>query len=388
MTSNQIFTLLIFLISLIFVICPMSKNIYSNPDLSKTSRKFEGFSIDFRGIDTPDGTYWSLCNWQMDLTDFKKTHENVKGGGAYGGLQTTYDLKRTQILSFWEVLYTEDGVEKSHRSTRKYPSGAESSFGGEGEGTNYIHEFNWPSNTWLRYVLHSWVDSTGDTFVGQWLQNLEDEEWTLYAYFNTKLKNSYITGGLSQFQENFNGNYFGKERSFQIKNIYALDKTSNKWISLDTVTLSYDPASWGFNTAGTHDFGYTTNYFYGSSGLPVEDQKVYDSQNPERIIGSITQPTTPNFGKPEFDFVTVGLSSKEMTIIWRMNSKSTPCYKYKIDILNYAKNSYQLLHTYTSYKPEDNKYVFSSSFSGKYQVSVKCDAISNDSVSKTVNKEL
>ena len=72
------------MISLSIVICPLAHAIYSDPDLSKTSRQFEAFTIDFRGIDTPNSTYWSLCNWQMDLTDFKKTHTDVTGGmGVY-----------------------------------------------------------------------------------------------------------------------------------------------------------------------------------------------------------------------------------------------------------------------------------------------------------------
>ena len=31
--------------------------------------------------------------------------------------------------------------------------------------------------------------------------------------------------------------------------MYALDKNYKKWISLNTTKLSYDPASWGYNTA-------------------------------------------------------------------------------------------------------------------------------------------
>ena len=111
-----LFTTLLLLLS--YVTCPMAKNIYSDPDLSKTSGTFEAFTIDFRGIDTPNSTYWSLCNWGMDLTDFKKNHQNVEGGGAYGGLQTVINGK-TAILSFWEVLYKENGVQKSHRATRE-----------------------------------------------------------------------------------------------------------------------------------------------------------------------------------------------------------------------------------------------------------------------------
>lgn len=234
---NKRFYVLISLLIISLVTCPMAKNIYSDPDLSNTSRKFDAFTIDFRGIDTPNSTYWSLCNWQMDLTEFKKTHTDVTGGGAYGGLQTIINGK-TAIISFWEIGYKENGVAKTQRASRIYPKGDESTFGGEGEGTNYIHEFNWPTNVWHRFVIFSWTDySTKKTFVGEWIQNLSTQEWTLFAYFNTKLDNSYITGGLSQFQENYNANYFGTERPFQIKNMYAYDRVNRKWISLNTTTL-------------------------------------------------------------------------------------------------------------------------------------------------------
>ena len=387
MALNKIFVILLFIFSLTYVTCPMAKNIYSDPDLSQTSRQFEGFTIDFRGIDTPAKTYWSLCNWQMDLTEFKKTHSDVQGGGAYGGLQTSGSGVKTSILSFWEVLYTENGVQKSHRATRIYPKGDESSFGGEGEGTNYIAEYNWPTNVWHRYVLRSWMDPlNGETFVGQWLQNLSTQEWTLFAYFNTKLQNSYITGGLSQFQENYIAD-LGNERSFQIKNMYALDKVKSKWISLATTTLAYDPASWGYNTAGTHEIGYTYNYFFGSSGLPIDNQKLYDDSNPPRITGTINQPSSPNFAKPEFDFLNVGITSNYMSIMWRMNSKSTPCYKYEIKVLYYTSKGYNHYKTEYIYNPEVDKLNINGYFAGKYQITVTCSGISNDSVSKTVEKE-
>ena len=229
MSSNELFIISVFLLSLVYVTCPKAHNIYSDPDLSNTSKQFEGFTIDFKGIETPDKTYWALCNWHMDLTEFKKNYPEAHGGGAYGGLQATKDGARASILSFWEVLYEEGGVQKSHRASRMYPEGDESSFGGEGEGTHYIHEFNWLTKVWYRYVLRSWIDpSNGDTFVGQWIQNLSDKEWTLFAYFNTNLKNSYMIRGLSQFQENYDSISFGKERSFQMKNMYAFDRNKQK----------------------------------------------------------------------------------------------------------------------------------------------------------------
>jgi hypothetical protein len=364
----------------------MAKNIYSHPDLSKTSGKFEGFTIDFMGTKTPNSTYWSLCNWDMDLTDFKKTHSDVTGGGAYGGLQTVINGK-TAIISFWEVLYKENGQTKSHRATRLYPKGSESSFDGEGEGTNYIHDFDWPSNVWNRFVLHSWTDEEGYTYVGEWIQNLETSKWELFAYFNTKLKNSYITGGLTQFQENFNDEYFGYERSFQIKNMYAYDRTYKKWISLNKSYLSFDPASWGYNTAGTHEIGYTNSYFYGSTGLPVDDQKKYDQQHPP-ITGTISQPESPDFVKPKIIALLAGLSGSTLNIAWSIDMKTCPCYQYQVDVSYYSNSKYKNLYSKKIYRPEETKTSFNSASKGKYQIKVTCYAISSEVVSSTIERKL
>ena len=385
---NKRYYILISILIISFVTCPMAKNIYSNPDLSNTSRKFEAFTIDFRGIDTPNSTYWSLCNWQMDLTEFKKTHTDVTGGGAYGGLQTVINGK-TAILSFWEIGYKENGESKTQRASRIYPKGDESSFGGEGEGTNYIHEFNWPTNVWHRFVIFSWTDNlTKKTFVGEWIQNLSTQEWTLFAYFNTNLTNSYLTGGLSQFQENFNAKYFGSERSFQIKNMYAYDRTNRKWMSLNKTRLSYDPASWGYNTAGTHDIGYTTSYFYGSSGLPVEDQKVYDSSNPTSVTGSIKQPDTPSFTKPSIKSFTATLTSTRLSINWSINSNSCPCYEYEITIQLKATSGNKVIQTYITSRPEQTSYIYSSTFKGTYLITIKAKSISKVEISSTLTETI
>ena len=388
MLSHGALDLFILLSIIIFSSCQMAKNIYSDPDLSKTSRKHDIFTIDFRAIDTPNSTYWALCNWQMDLTDFKETHTDVTGGGAYGGLQTIINGK-TAIISFWEVGYKENGEAKTHRATRIYPKGSESSFGGEGEGTNYIHEFNWPTNVWHRFVIRCWTDYlTRNTFVGEWIQNLSSKEWTLFSYFNTKLNNSFITGGLSQFQENYNAKYFGEERSFQIKNIYAYDRTYKKWISLNKTRLSYDPASWGYNTAGTHEIGFTNNYFYGSSGLPVDDQKEYDSSNPSYVIGTITQPDNPDFALPNFKTFEATISTNKISITWEVDSKSCPCYSYTITVQQSTGSGYKTIHSHITSRPEATNYVYISTFKGTYKIIIKAYSISNDIVSKEIIKTI
>ena len=179
-------------ISLVNVNCSNTKARYlaSNVAISKTSQKFTTFSIDFRGIDTPMHTYWCLLQWNMDLTKFKESHPDASGGLAYGGLQTT-DTEPHGIMSFWQVEYKENNQQKVIKSTRIYPKGQESTFDNEGSGTNFITTYKWSANVWYRYTVHCWEDnSAGNTFVGQWYQNLVTKEWTLFAYFDTKLKGS------------------------------------------------------------------------------------------------------------------------------------------------------------------------------------------------------
>ena len=366
----------------------MAKNIYSNPDLSKTSKKFEVFTIDFKGIDTPESTYWSLCNWQMDLSELKANEEDVSGGNAYGGLQKTTKNEKTAILSFWDVFYKKNGETKKITATRIFPEGEEKFFNEEGEGTNYIKEFDWNPLIWYRFVIHSWVDSNGDTYVGEWIKDLSSEEWTLISYFNTHLNNSFITGSLSQFQENYNDKNFGEERSFNIKNMYIYDKIYKKWISINTTTLSYDPEEWGFNTAGTHEIGYTNSYFYGSSGLSVDNQKLYDASNPEKITGSIKQPENPDFEKPKFKSVNVDLKINSLKLNWSIDSKSTPCYNYKVDIFYKSAATYKLSHSSIIYKPEETQYVYESTFKGYYQIKLTCESISNEFVTETLYRQI
>ena len=292
-------------------------------------------------------------------------------------------------MSFWEVQYTENGEKKVHRATRMYPKGQESTFGGEGEGTNYIADYNWRTKIWHRFVLYSWKDiATGKTFVGEWLQNLSTKKWTLFAVFNTKLVDSYITGGLSQFQENFYDKYYPAKRSFNIKNMYAYDRVSKAWVSLNTSTLAYDPASWKYNTAGTHEIGYTKDYFYGSAGLPVDDQKVYDASNPLNIKGTINQPNSPSFGKPVFKSASAFMTTSKLTVNWEMDPTGSPCYKYEISVYQVKGSTTSLISLDRTIRAYDTTHIINSTFKGNYKISLKCIGISGDDVTKDISKSV
>ena len=96
------------------------KYIYLLPDLTNTSNKFIIFTIDFRAIDTPPATYWSLANFQLDTTDFEKTHFEVSGGGVYSGLQTLSDGSKVSIASFCKITGFAVCVSSYVWSTNKY----------------------------------------------------------------------------------------------------------------------------------------------------------------------------------------------------------------------------------------------------------------------------
>ena len=383
MLLHRILTFIIILLFLTLINCQKSKTIYSYLDLSKTSGKFDIFSIDFKSSDTPENTFWCLCQWQMDLTKLKNTYNNVSGGIAYGGLQST-KIGKTARMSLLDINYKENEEEKKIIPNKVYPKGAE-----EVENVDYIEEFDWEANVWYRFLIRSWKDHlTRKTFVGEWIQNLSSGKWTLFAYYNTNLIDSYITGKLNQFQEDFSTEFLGLERNFQIKNIYAYDKVYRKWISLEKSKLFYDPSSWGNNTIGTHDIGYAKYYFYGSSGLPVEDQKEYDESNPESIIGTITQASTPNFLEPQFKSLNAILTENKITINWEVDLKTCPCYEYTIYIYKYSSTEYEFIYSYVISRPEENSYSFSSPFKGNYLVNIECKGISNFLISESVYKHI
>ena len=361
--------------------CSLAKNIYSFPDLSNTNEMFDTFMIDFRGVKTPLSTFWSLCNWQMDLTEFKKTHSNVKGGEGRAGFQYI-DNTKSVILSLYDIFYTENDQEKTMNAELVYPSGESKSFENSGSGMNYLYEFSWEENKWYRLVIKSWKDyETGKTFVGEWVEDIDNEKWELISYFNTNLENSYIIGTLSQFQENYDEKYFGLERSFNIKNIYAYDIEDKEWKSLATSKIYYDPASKKLNTAGTHEIGFTDEYFYGSSGLPVDDQKDYDATNPIYVKGAIKQKSQPEFQEVSLSIKAFATLKKYLNVSWSISKKGSPAYSFKVTIKQNDKD----VHTYQTTRPEESSYKYTGNFFGIYKVTVEAVGIFGQTVSKTVD---
>jgi len=369
--------ILIYLFSITNVNATMAHNIYSNPQFNRNDI-YDTFMIDFQGTQTPYYTYWALCNWQMDLTKFKSSHSDVSGGGAYAGLQANGGGKRSAIMSFWEVSYNGGQIQ---RAKMVYPNKETNSFGGEGEGSNYITDYNWKNNQWYRMVLHSWDNrNTGTTYVAQWFLDVSSGQWNLISVFDTKLPSSGLTGGFSQFQENYVGSTKDQVREFYFKNMYARKKSNQYWYSLNTTELTYDTKAFGYDTAGRHEFGVRNNSFYGLSGGTVSNQDQYDKQQPERSVLSINQSTIPPITTASVN-INVSNNNNNVTISWNYNA---PQIEYVIYIKDRDGNR---INTISSVDPVTRQITINDDSANHiYELYVK-DIFGNTSWTKSTPKD-
>ncbi len=336
----------------------MAYNIYSNPQFGSIPNAFETFSIDMYVTESAPYTYWSLANFNMHISEqTKKEYRDIRDGGAYAGMQTRGEGDdRTAILSFWEWHYWPNGYDKNVTETnlnveRIYPAGAQSDFGGEGEGTNWITSFDWSDNQWYRMVLHTWDDPIrGTTYCGQWIADLKSGKWTLISYFDTKMKNSYLEGSMSFFMENYIHVTADMERDVRLKNIYVKQYESGLWSSVNTTKLSHCN-DWANNKKGKHSFGATEEYFWARSGGPLDagmTQAEHDAAwKPQNF--TINQPSTPTFGEPSIQQIKVYKTADGWDIGWTHSDTSTPQLQYELTVTD---KQGKVLCTETAVRPE------------------------------------
>ena len=223
--------------------------------------KFTEYSIDFKADHVPKGTYCSLANWYMDLSDLKKTHTNVHTNSgsimAYAGLQNTITSKgTTSIMSFWDVFATDRyGKDVVIRAKLVYPEpDGDEDFGNEGTGAHCIRSFDWEPNHWYRMLLQcSTSPETGNTQVEQWVCDLETNQWTKLCVYDTGLKNSCFVGDVAFFLENYIKELAGDVRSMEVRNPRIRKVNESSWTNL---TQAYMTSQGGIpNYNGSYAFG-------------------------------------------------------------------------------------------------------------------------------------
>lgn len=326
----------------------MAYNIYSNGVNKKYTGGCDTYLIDFKSDDAPNATYWALANYSMYLRSegTRSKFKNIKGGGAYCGLQNTGS--QVAIMSFWEWSY---GRKEIHNATRIYPAGKNNTFGGEGEGVNWIAGYDWEPGKWYRMALHSWQDAeTGTTMAGTWYKNIETGKWKLFCYYDTGLVDSYMVGNMSFFMENFSSSQAANVRTVCLKNMYVYDHTLAEWLSMDRAEMSTDAGA--TNKKGIFEFGSTDEYFFAKTdGTDLPDQAAYMKTAKKSYSGKISQPAQPALDSVVIDTLKISESDGKDRVSWTLADTSAPQQGYTLVLKDEAGNT---LAEKTETRPEVN----------------------------------
>ncbi len=325
---------------------------YMKCDAGVVDGKSDGFMIDFYSdAENAWSTYYSNANWSMYTkpTQLKLKAFNWKGGGAYAGLQILgTSTERRGIMSFWRYEYKELGTLEDKTLYAEAVVGKTTKYDNEGSGTSCVMEYNWKCGQWYRELLYCWTDEeTGNTFMGNWYYDYETDTWDLFAYYDTKLIESYITGGIGQFLENFNESKRETVRSFRYKGVYFLAHSDDRkgsykkgeWVGSPNVYLYSDGnvKAVGEATLGSAEDG---TYVWGK----VDGTSEIDTDERIEMRYTLNQPEKPGaIGEPVISKVEVGDAKKgdEITktrIQWETGEHSTPQLSYTVVLTDKSGN--------------------------------------------------
>ena len=307
-----------------------------------TDKKTDGFMMDFYS-DSENAlcTYWSNANWSMYTkpTIQKYKYLNFTGGGAYAGLQIgdTPDDRRG-IMSMWRYEYMDLQSRETKYIYAKAIYGKTTTYDNEGSGTSCVMPYAWKSNQWYRELLLCWEDEeTGNTFIGTWYYDYEADKWTLFAYYNTFLVDSYIQGDIGQFLENFVESTRENYRSFRYRNIYLLPTGQtgiDSWKSCDKIYIQSDanPKAHGEAKLGLSEDGtYVWAWVDGRSEIDT-DEKL-------DLTATLKQDAKPTVGTPAINAIAAKNSVSNGKILstrinWEMTENSTPQLSYSLKVVD------------------------------------------------------
>ncbi|NLC25149.1 MAG: DUF3472 domain-containing protein, partial [Fastidiosipila sp.] len=198
--------------------------------------QYDFVTIDFYTSSQPEFTYWSLINWYMDMDKYRRVneYENIEDMYGYAGLQSVWGGETTAITSIWQSEADNGDI---LTPTCIYPSDASDQFDHEGSGTAMVINHNWQAKHWYRFVLRSYADENDTTtYVSSYVMDLETEEVTLIAIYDTHLPKSFMYND-GQFLENYSEESYFYHRDMYMTNFYARDVHSQEWLSLNTGKL-------------------------------------------------------------------------------------------------------------------------------------------------------
>ena len=220
--------------------------------------RFTEYAIDFKADYVPDYTYCCLGNFYLDYSSLYSQYTQVQVDvSGYAGFQQTSPGKMpNSIMAFWEVYcWDAAGQMTTIRAKRVYPAeDGDTTFTGEGDGVHCLVDYNWRPGQWYRMLLQCRTsESTGNTCISQWVQDLSNGAWTYLCEYDLGVPNVAFTGDIAVFLENYIPVTSGNVRTMEVRNVRALKEGSNEWTSI---------------RSGWFEMGYvhTGSYRYGVNG--------------------------------------------------------------------------------------------------------------------------
>ena len=190
--------------------------------------RYDAYCVDFKSDHIPYGTYSSLFNGYLDYSSLKEQYASVDNDGyisLYGGLQQGAEGKASNsILSMWAIYCTgKDGSKTIIQPKRTYTAektNIDAFTGVEGDGSQTLLPYDWQAGRWYRMLLRCGTsETTGNTTVEQWFQDLTTGDWTHMCTYDTGIKDSGFKGNVAIFSENFLKQYAGGVRSLEFTNV-------------------------------------------------------------------------------------------------------------------------------------------------------------------------
>ena len=246
---------------------------YLSTWLSTDGAKFDAYCVDFKSDHIPYGTYSAVFNGYLDFSSLEDQYVSVDNGGhisLYGGVQQGAEGKESNsILTVWDIYCTDkNGNQTIIHPERTYTAektDIDKLIGGaEGEGSQTLLPYNWQAGRWYRMLLRCGASETTDnTTVEQWFQDLTTGDWTHMCTYDIGVKNSCFKGSMAVFSENFLKQYAGGVRSLEFTNVRI--HTSEGW---------KDVTSTGYIKSRVDETGVLAD-IYGSWEAGADDSTFY-----------------------------------------------------------------------------------------------------------------
>lgn len=204
------------------------------------------YSIDFKADYLPNGTYCCPANWTMDLSTLAKHYTNLRNNysdtysvHAYAGFQRLRGANDyCSIMSVWDIFGTDENG-NTHRTHPRlvYPAERTNDFSGEGTGVQVLVPYAWEAEHWYRMLLRCFTGDNGNTWIQQWVCDLETGQWTLLCCYDMMIQQTAMRGHIAVFLENYRTEFSGEIRTLEFRNVKILLADTQSWHPVTTASI-------------------------------------------------------------------------------------------------------------------------------------------------------